>query len=445
MPPLFRQMFALIFACLFALPPAVAVAEETNPTMLRAESFFKSRDVGEAFDRFQKLEKEFTKDLPREKQIRFNQWNASMMLPIIEAAWKKEWEGHPESHPAFVAYIRDKMKREKPNYGFDPEKLDGKELFDTYLNAHRKSFEKTTEEIPNIERELAIPKDLIDARKHPDSFPALRWVYGVYLTLESHKKRAKERAEDEARAIAARKAIVPVPRDSKEYRDAFENYKNAVKALKAAIEKAKKDDPAWARARHWMEHEQLGSSGNARRLEKEFLNKINEEQKTVYGKWRTGFETRSSRERLEKEWKKKPASRKAIIFVLDALLQNVERNRKEQNTLTDSEKRFYDEWRKIDKSDENLAFDYLLKMYDKPGTDGLEKMEKELGITQDYKNEILKEENNNAFFLIYETYARVKQPEAVTQADKKESACIDRLNALRPNWAAEENIERFRD
>lgn len=443
-----QSNIALLLLCsVIAAACATKTANESSkndPTEARAKVIARA-EPSEEWTHYRKLLEAFTSGFTHEKQVRYNRWITGILVPFQESAWNKEWEDHPESHQAFAAFIRHQLKTQRHLRAFPEltdEKLSDKALFDNYLKIIKKLSEEDIQKHAEYEQELNIPNDLKLAASKPEVHNLLVQVYSHYLGILMSKRWDEERKAEQAAQIARRKAIVPVARDSKEYQSALEDYKKANEAVKAETEKAEKADPTLARARYWMQNERPGYSGNARRMENEFRDKLTDEQITVYDNWRTAFDTMSNREMLEKEWKEKPESHKAIVFILDALLQNQLRIAKEQNALTEDGKQFYDEWNKIDKNDVKRLFDYYLRHYVKE-PDDLPTLEKELGITQKYKDDILKEEKDGCFFLIYETYARVKKPEAVAQAEDKRWECSRKLDDLRPNWGMEEKIERY--
>lgn len=443
----------LLLSLIIAVAHAAEVTNESpenDPTEARAKEITQA-ELSEEWTHYRKLLEAFTTGFTHEKQVRYNRWITGIFSPLKESVWKKEWEEHPESHKAFAAFIRHQLKTQRHLRAFPEltdEKLSDKELFDNYFQVTKKLSEEDIKKHAEYEKELNIPSELKMAAQKPEAHRLLVPVYHHYLwILMSEKWEAQQKAEQAAQ-IARRKAIVPVARDSKEYLQALEAYKKANDAVKTETEKAEKANPTLARARYWMENERLGASGNARRIEKELRDKLTGEQNTAYRKWRMAFDEVSSREMLEKEWKEKPESRKAIIFVLDALLQNQQRIGKEQNRLSEKEQQFYDGWNKVDKSDEKQVFDYFQRIYEKTNEDAivpdeLIAIEKKLGITSKYKDDILKEEKDGCFFLIYETYARVKKPEAVIQAENKRWECRRKLDDLRPNWGFEEDIEPY--
>ena len=74
-------------------------------------------------------------------------------------------------------------------------------------------------------------------------------------------------------------------------------------------------------------------------------------------------------------------------------------------------------------------------------TDQLESLEKELRITTELKDAMKASISDSALFLFYDTYFRTFTPDTVNKAHQDVREAIAKLNTLRPNWIAEENIE----
>jgi hypothetical protein len=68
-------------------------------------------------------------------------------------------------------------------------------------------------------------------------------------------------------------------------------------------------------------------------------------------------------------------------------------------------------------------------------------LEKDLNIPLQLKTTLIQQFTDSAPFIFYDTYMRACVQKEFSDAKKKVSDCVHKLNNLRPDWAIEEKIE----
>jgi hypothetical protein len=268
------------------------INESKDPTLTRAE-YITDLEVPKSFYLYMEKKKEFLEKFrPQQDQgsyasiseetKKFYQWETGIRTPIALRILKDDWEQFPESHPAIVEYVKSKIKEHNINIGSDPEKMSLQKLFDAYCDNQNKSISAILVKLSEIEKELGIPDSLKSLAMDPDSFITLRFAYDKYLDVRALAERAEARKLQEAAQIAAYKAIVPVSRDSKEYRDALQAYKDAIAEQELIIEAVNKKDPTWIYSRRLVLSGKVGQSGFPGKQIDEFAASLNEEQKKSF-------------------------------------------------------------------------------------------------------------------------------------------------------------------
>lgn len=422
--------------------PAPIKSEDgaVDPTIARANNFI-GKKPSEAYEHYRRLEDKFTKNLVREDRIAFNRWWSGVSSPFFIAAWKKEWQEHPESHVAFALYIRDEVKRSRHLRNIEelsPSITDDEKLFNNYLDYNKQVNKENIQEQSSLEKRLHIPSELKAAAQNPEAYLFLVGVYKNYVVTQSNRALEEKWKQQEAIATAARKAIVPVDRNSREYQDAFLSYKKAVANEKQETLTAQKNDPTWARAQYLLKVKDLGTIPVMSGQEREFTKGFDKAERDQFNQWKKCFDALTSIDTVEQEWKKEPHSHRAIIFVA-----NIARTRirlKEEGKAFDYSSVDVKEMLKGDKTTVE-EYSSFLRQSVAESLSQMEFLEKSLRISSKLKTAIKASVSDSTLFLFYDTYFRTFTPDNVKQAEQDVREAIAKLNALRPNWAAEERIE----
>jgi hypothetical protein len=317
--------------------------------------------------------------------------------------------------------------------------LDDEALFRNYLKLDEKYAEEDLQKQDEFEKKIGgIPEDLKAAIRNPDSYSFVSMVYNHYVTVQSIKKLEKQEAEAAAKEVARRNAIVPVERNSKEYRDALDSYKKAIENENQSIAQAQQDAPSWARAKYLIETKGIGSVPSIYAQEEKFTKDFDNAKNEKYNQWKKGFEIATSISAIDQEWKKEPASRPVILFIVNIMSARMSDNKEKKPYNSSNVDR-----KELLKGDWNTVEQYksLLKQSGIVFSPQLEQLEKELHIPAKLKEELKTNNINSTLFLFYETYFREFTPDHVNKAKQEVSAAITKLNNLRPNWAIEEKIE----
>jgi hypothetical protein len=414
--------------------PSVESPNESNdPTMTRAMEFV-DKEVPAAVAHYNRLWETFMKSIKRENIKYFNMWSSGITHPLFVAAWEEEWRDYPESRPAFALYIRYDIKtsRNLREVKELDSNLDDETLFRNYLKHNEKYAEENLQKQAEYEKKIGgIPEDLKVAIYNPDSYSFVKRVYEHYVHVQRINKLNKQQAEEDAKEIARRKAIVPVDRNSKEYQNAFQEYKDAVAEQEQILNDSVKNDPTWIYSRDLILNGKVGESGFPGKQIDEFADSIKEEQRKDFHNWVRGFASEVGITTLKNEWDTKPESRPAITLYAAVMLMKMKKIPHEPLESLRTKLQNGDDFYK--------QFILVVKENEVP-LNQLQAIEKNLRISAKLKNAIERNTADSTLFSIYDAYMRACIPKEFSDAEKKVSNCIDKLNNLRPNWAIEEKI-----
>ena len=174
-----------------------------------------------------------------------------------------------------------------------------------------------------LEEKLRIPSELKEAAQNPEAYLFIGKIYQHYQHVQHVQNELKLRERRQQEEIAARKAIVPVDRNSQEYQDAFFSYKKAVSNEERAIQTAQRNDPTWARARDLLKTKGLGTLPVLTHEEREFTKGFDNAKRDRFNQWKSGFAVLTANDTTEKEWKEEPKSRPAILFIVNVALERM--------------------------------------------------------------------------------------------------------------------------
>jgi hypothetical protein len=422
---------------------AVDDTEKADPTLVRAKEVLNEK-IPEAWERYRQLSDAFLQQFSFdsyhfdaqkwEKQKKYNRWFWGISAPFFVDKWQKEWNEHPESRPAFALYLRDEIKKAKHLRTLKELSgdLDDETLFRNYLQFELQSAEESIQEQEKLEKELGIPEELKNAAKNPDAHLVVGIIYSHYENVMTLKKLAAQEKMEEAARIAARKAIVPVNRDSREYQKAFQEYKDAVTEQEQILKDAAKTDPTWNYSRDLILNGKVGESGFPGKQIDEFADNLNEEQKKEFYLWSRGLRTLINLETLEKEWNTKTESRPAIKLYAAAMLMKMKKIPQEPLELLRN---------KLQNGDDFYKQLILTAKENEVSLNQLQAIEKNLHISSKLKNAIERNTADTILFSIYDAYMRACVPNEFSDAEKRVKECVHRLNNLRPEWTIEEKIE----
>ncbi|MDR1289808.1 MAG: hypothetical protein LBK06_01255 [Planctomycetaceae bacterium] len=263
----------------------------------------------------------------------------------------------------------------------------------------------------------------------------LQFSMSMSLCIAENLKKPEEQYKEEQ---TRHKAIIPVDRNSKEYRDALDSYKKAVKNEEQAITKAQQQDSTWARAKYLLETKGIGSVSSTSPQEKKFMQECDKTKIDKYNQWKMIFTITTTIDTIEQEWKKESASHPAILFITNIALER-KRLKNEVKTFNSSDI----DKKEMLKGDEKTVEQYfvLLKQNKNISVTQMESLERDIDVPSVLKNTLKTNIVDSVFFLFYETYFREFTPDYVKNAKQEVSNTINKLNNLRPNWAYEEKIE----
>jgi len=429
-----------VVCLLSAVCHAQSEDETVDPTMVRAYGFI-GQKPSEAYEHYERLKEEFTKDMAWEDQVAFGRWEWGVSFPLWFAAWEKEWKEHPESHVAFALYIRDEVKKNKHLRSVEelsPTITDDEQLFFNYLQFQKRGSQKDIQEQSALAERLHIPSELKSAVQTPDIHDNVGMIYYHYDNVQSLQKLAEREQQEEAATIATRKAIVPVDRNSQEYQDALLSYKKAVENEEQAISTAQENDPTWAHARYLLETQGLGTVAVIGTEEKKFTETLDDTKRVQFDQWKDGFSTLATIDVIEREWNNEPNSHPAILF--GANMASAMMKSKEEGKEFDPSSVVLQEMLGGDETTLEVFFSYL-KDNNSESLAQMESLEKDLDISAKLKDAMRASISDTTLFLFYDTYFRTFTPDTVTKAGRDVRDTMAKLDLLRPNWAAEENIE----
>lgn len=216
------------------------------------------------------------------------------------------------------------------------------------------------------------------------------------------------------------------------YAQLLQEYKGAVAKRDRILQGKRKTDAAFERAEYWLDNLRLKGNTQFRRLEKDYLS-ANMARQSDYRRWTGEYASSVRNETLDKEWNDVPDARPALLFVMEKML--------EMALAGDTEKAGPDLAGK-DEEKWNQLWAFLLNRVDSFIIDkDVDKLEQELQIPGELKDELYKQAVDSSLFLVYDTYFRLHLPPELASLRKEIIASVNGLNELRPGWKIAEGIE----
>jgi hypothetical protein len=155
-------LLVLVFSVYF-VEAIYAQEDETDPTLRRAlqvdvRQGAATAPVPEHIKYHQWVDSFIGDKSSKEIRVKFNTWRAGLLSPLTYVEWEKEWNEHPESRPAFAAYIRHELKTSKHLRQVKEldSNFDDATLFRNYLGYLHSFGDKVASQVPELEKELGI-------------------------------------------------------------------------------------------------------------------------------------------------------------------------------------------------------------------------------------------------------------------------------------------------
>jgi hypothetical protein len=220
--------------------------------------------------------------------------------------------------------------------------------------------------------------------------------------------------------------------DKEKYEITIKQYRKLKKDHEERETAARKNDPAYGRAKEWYENEKAGVIGQYKHQEKEFLKNLSEEQHTKYNQWKNKYTSILNEKNFETEWHDYLDSHKAILYFVERALQSMKTGIS-GNTI------------ELPEGNDDVKFlwlqDYSSKVQDGPQKNiDLAALEEELGITIELKSGIENDEKESFRHNVYTTYLFSHTPENLTELGKELKKLRSQLDTIRPGWQYAEGL-----
>lgn len=272
--------------------------------------------------------------------------------------------------------------------------------------------------------------------------------------------------------ILAQAPSASPPNNAAEYKALVKEYKELTEKHADVLEETIANDPAFGRAKYWLENEQL--EGNTPALQEDrvfFATLKDEESQTIYRNWQRGVSSRVTLDVWKSEWKKYPTSHKALLFFaamsikMSRRTQNSDENEgvpAENNNLEEYKELFH--WadtilEKFSMNTQNvgeggyLNFDSIPELGDEAqwsiylryaettSAEFIEQvpfLERKLGIKPEMKQNFEKMTSDSALFNVYDTCYRLHYPVELKDIEKNQRKIRNQLMKINPNWLYDE-------
>ncbi|MDR1383735.1 MAG: hypothetical protein LBJ67_07820 [Planctomycetaceae bacterium] len=218
--------------------------------------------------------------------------------------------------------------------------------------------------------------------------------------------------------------------DTGKYAIAIKKFRELAKEREQIETKAKKDDPAYARAREWYENEKAGVIGHYKHQEKEFLKNLSEDQRTKYNQWKIILTSIISPDIMEKELHDHSTSNGVIAYFFENAGKARVGKEIQPNVAQESN---------------NINLHQLLNDTKKMTADhyaniNIQEIENDLNIPVSLKEGIISDTKESILHNMYTFYIYVHTPKELKSLDRELITIRNELTMIRFGWEYAEGL-----